>query len=352
MTGGNPLLDEIEIVLRDRQRDTTLSVWIDVWDNSLSRRWLTALDDVLAKGLALQKNYCFMGFANSERHGDFLCAEINRAIAHINHSAVCYNIDDCFVLEQCIDNELRLNHDRFNCLHRYFEDLQGVSGHMSVHWEAADAETRWHISQLNLLCHEFETWALSWRKKHTLPEWQRPSQIMSWNHAPRFALCAEDHEFFGIDTIARSQGGVYVGVNKAVGKHHWEVFQDEGADSRISELTTTSLRHQTEAAADFDIEWAQDTAHHPFMHAQLQQFRIWLQQNGFDPDDPALTIGHPQVGQVDLLRSLGSVDCARIWQQLSSHLDVAAVRTSRQQAQYDYCWSDPDYIHRMIGETA
>jgi hypothetical protein len=51
---------------------------------------------------------------------------------------------------------------------------------------------------------------------------------------------------------------VYVGVNKAVGKHHWEVFCDEGRDSRIGELTTTTLATQTLACADFDIEWAND----------------------------------------------------------------------------------------------
>ena len=350
MTGGKALLDQIEIVLRNTVTDDELSVWIDVWDNGLARRWLTALDGVLAQSLDLQKNFCFLGFADSERDGDFLCAEINRSIRHINHSSIAYSIDDDFVLQDCVDGAMCIQHDRFNRLHRYFEDLQGVSGNMSVHWQAADAETRWHISQLNLLCHEFETWALSWRKKHTLPDWQRPSQIMCWNRAPRFALCPDDHDLFGIDTLARPQGGVYVGVNKAVGKHHWEVFQDEGADSRISELTTTSLRCQTEAAADFDIEWAQDTAYHPFMQARLQQFRHWLAANDFDPDDPALTIGHPQVGQVDLLRSFGTVAHVEIWQQLQHHLDVASVRTSRQQANYDYHWSDPDYIHRMIGE--
>jgi hypothetical protein len=221
---------------------------------------------------------------------------------------------------------------------------------MSAHWHAADAQTRWHISQLNLLCHEFETWAMSWRKKQTLPEWQRPSQLMCWNLAPRFNLEIEDFALFGIHTIARPLGAVYVGVNKAVGKHHWEVFQDEGRDSRIDELTTTTLRSQTEAAADFDIEWGQDPGRHPFMHRQLQEFRIWLENNGFDPDDPALTIGHPQVGQVDLMRSFGSDDAQRIWQQLYDHLDVVSVSTARQSARYDYCWRDPDYIHRMTGD--
>jgi len=351
MNGGDPLLDEVEIILRDRNSDKTLSVWIEIWDNSLSRRWLAALDHVLARGLTLQKNYCFLGFADGARDGHRICQEINTAISHINLSSVQYWINDHYVLEQCLDQNLELDHDRFNRLHRYFEDLQGVSGHMSRHWLSADAETRWHISQLNLLCHEFETWALSWRKKHTLPEWQRPSQLMCWNQAPRFLLEPEDLGLFGIHTIARPMGGVYVGVNKAVGKHHWEVFQDEGRDSRIDELTTTTLRSQTEAAADFDIEWGQDPGQHPFMHSQLAEFRAWLEANGFDPDDPALTIGHPQVGQVDILRSFGTRDHFEIWQQLSSHHDVIEVRTSSARGIYDYHWSDSDYIYRMTGEN-
>jgi hypothetical protein len=35
-----------------------------------------------------------------------------------------------------------------NWLHRYFEDLQGHSGHMSPYWQQADTATRWHIRQL------------------------------------------------------------------------------------------------------------------------------------------------------------------------------------------------------------
>lgn len=351
MIGGKALIEQVRICLADQHTGSNITVWIDVWDNSLSRRWLTAMHHVLEAGLPLQKNYCFLGFADGSREGNLLCEEINRSIAHINGRDIGYSIDDYFQLTECIDDQHRLNHHRFNLLHRYFEDLQGVSGAMSTYWQRADLETRWHISQLNLLCHEFEAWAMSWRKKHTLPEWQRPSQLMCWHKAPRFALKPEDLGLFGIHTIARPLGGVYVGVNKAVGKHHWEVFQDEGRDSRIDELTTTSLRSQTEAAADFDIEWGQDPGKHPFMHKQLAEFREWLEDNGFDPEDPALTIGHPQIGQVDLMRSFGTTDHREIWAQLTQHLDVVGVQTSKLQARYDYSWSDPDYIHRMIGET-
>jgi hypothetical protein len=277
-----------------------------------------------------------------------LCTQINRSIQAINASALDYRIADFFSPSTVIQQDLDINHARMNQLHRYFEDLQGTAGAMSAHYTRADDVTRWHIRQLNLLCHELESLVLSMRKAVQAPEWRRPSQLMCWLNAPRFELEAEDYDLFGIDTINRSMGGVYVGVNKAVGKHHWEVFCDEGRDSRIGELVTTGLRTQTEAAADFDIEWARDPGAYHWQIKQLAEFREWLARNGFDPNDPSLTIGHPQVGQVDLQRSFGTTDYQAIWAQLAQHLDVYSVRTSTAAAIYNYSWSDPDYDLQQI----
>jgi hypothetical protein len=236
-------------------------------------------------------------------------------------------------------------------LHSHFEQLQGTAGAMSPHWTAADATTRWHIRQLNLLCHEFESWALSWRKLHTAPEWQRPSQLMCWLGAPRFELAPEDYDLFGTESINRSTGGVFVGINKAIGKSHWEVFVDEAGydpEHECNSLVTTTLRPQTLAAGDFDIEWAQDPAQHPWQRQHLADFRLWLRRNGWDPEDPALTIGHPQVAQVDLERSFGTKDHLMIWQQLNTHLDVRAIRTQGVEALYPYHWSDANYKELQI----
>jgi hypothetical protein len=347
MTGTKRLLlDVVEIDLGTPK--DLLRVYVDVYDNSLSRKWLIALNDLLVNDYHLEKNYCFFGFADGPRNGSYILDQINRSIAAINASGLNYYIDDYFDISNSVDEKGGVNHNHFNQLHRYFEDLQGGSGHISDYYWQADNATRWHIRQLNLLCHEFESWQLSWRKKHTAPEWQRPSQLMCWLSAPRFILEPEDYELFGIETINRSLGGVYVGVNKAVGKHHWEVFQDEGQDSRIGELTTTSLKAQTEAAGDFDIEWANNPGTFPWQIQQLAEFRDWLVANGFDPEDKTLTIGHPQVGQVDLLRSFGTEDYRDIWAQLKTHLNVYSVGTSEAHAFYDYCWSDSDFITRQI----
>ena len=355
MNGGN-LLEQIQIELRDRRTHSLWPVWIDVADSSLSRKWLAALIDVIDRGSHVEKNYCFMGFADGQRDGTYILQQVNQSIRAINQADLGYHIHDHFDMSNCITDRPEPGHwagrnierEHFNQLHRYFEDLQGVSGSMTVYYQRADAATRWHIRQLNLLCHEFESWALSWRKQAEAPEWTRPSMLMCWLCAPRFELGPEDYDLFGIDTISRATGGVYVGVNKAVGKHHWEVFNDEGRDSRLDELTTTTMRSQTEAAADFDIEWGQDPSGRPWQQQKLDEFRQWLTDNGFDPEDPALTIGHPQVGQVDLVRSFDTSDCARIWQTLESHMDVYSISVDGHRAVYDYHWSDSDYMQQQI----
>jgi len=354
MSGGK-ILEQVKIELRNNNNEKQ-TMYIDVFDNSLSHKWLTSLNYLLENNFHLEKNYCFLGFTKSQRNGWYILEQVNKSINAINQANIGYTIDDYFTMENTITNDSigsrtigrNIIHDRLNWLHRYFEDLQGISGSMSAYFTQADSETRWHIRQLNLLCHEFESWALSYRKEIEAPEWQRPSQLMCWLNAPRFTLDENDYKLFGVETINRSLGGVFVGVNKAIGKHHWEVFNDEGRDSRIGELVTSSMRNQTEAAGDFDIEWANNPGNHVWQQVRLAEFKEWLLNNGFDPADKSLTIGHPQIGQVDLIRSFGSEDYRVIWKYLNNNLDVYSVSTGNNCAIYDYHWSNSDFMNRQV----
>ena len=354
MNGGKTL-DQIEIDLRNYDTGELHTLYIDVYDNSLSHKWLKSLNHLIENEYHLEKNYCFVGFPDSERNGWYICDRINESIAAINSANIGYQIDDWFDMGNAIDDAIKyegdvgkhVNHDKFNWLHRYFEDLQGVSGAMSPYYSKANAKTQWHIRQLNLLCHEFEIWAKSYKKKFEAPMWQRPSQLMCWLNAPRFVLDESDYELFGIETINRNVGGVYVGVNKAIGKDHWEVFCDEdGAD--IDDLVTVALKPQTEAAGDFDIEWAVNPGEFHWQKKQLKEFREWLIRNNFDPEDKSLTIGHPQVGQVNLEKSFPDPSREGIWDLLNNYLDVYSIRTSDASVVYDYHWSDKDYAEQQI----
>lgn len=353
---GGKTLEQIKIELRNYRTGDLFPVYIDVFDNSLSQKWLNSLNHLLENNYHLEKNYCFVGFEKSDRNLKYICNQINQSINAINNANIGYTIDDYFTPENCVTPGpvgsnmpgMRVNHDKFNQLHRYFEDLQGVSNNISKFYKKTDATTRWHIRQLNLLCHEAESLILSLRKAVQAPDWRRPSQLMCWLNAPRFVLDEEDFELFGVDTIARPTGGVFVGVNKSVGKHHWEVYNDEGADSRIDELTTSVLKGQTEAAGDFDIEWGKDNTQEDFMKQDLNEFRNWLTANGFDPEDKSLTIGHPQVAQVDLNKSFGTKNSTEIWTLLENYLDVFSISTTNKNAKYEYYWSDPDFMQRQI----
>ena len=353
---GTKILEQIKIDLRNINNGEIIPVYIDIFDNSLSRKWLPELNRLIENNYHLEKNYCFLGWDTSPRDLEYLCDSINQTIQAINDSDLDYTIDDYFSPDNVIypgdpsseTNAGEIVHDKMNQLHVYFEDLQGSSSSISSYYTQADPQTQWHIRQLNLLCHETECFALSKRQGIKAPAWRRPSQLMCWLNAPRFKLDEQDYEQFGIDTIARSLGGVYVGVNKAVGKHHWEVFNDEGRDSRIDELTTTNMASQTEAAGDFDIEWGDTTKRHAFMENQLNDFRHWLTANGFDPEDPSLTIGHPQVGQVNLKKSFGTENCEQVWIQMQKYLDVCRISTSDATAKYDYSWQDADYAQQQI----
>jgi len=80
------LLDTVEIDLGTP--DNLLTVYIDVSDNSLSRKWLVALNELIKNNYHLEKNYCFFGFPDGPRNGVYLCEQINNTIAEINSAKI------------------------------------------------------------------------------------------------------------------------------------------------------------------------------------------------------------------------------------------------------------------------
>jgi hypothetical protein len=73
-----PSTHEIEIVLRNpSDKSNTLSYYIDVEDTDFNRRWLELLNHNLKNKAHLEKNYCWLGWADSPRDADYLCRQIN-----------------------------------------------------------------------------------------------------------------------------------------------------------------------------------------------------------------------------------------------------------------------------------
>jgi hypothetical protein len=370
-----PSTHEIKIVLRDpKNLSDTLSYYIDIEDTAFNHRWLELLKRNLKNKTHLEKNYCWIGWADSPRDVNYLCSEINKAIWQINQFNLSgewqkqglkdYHIDDHFTTDTVMydpniypvgkmsvdpnNKGLVLKHDAMNRLHRYFEDLQGEAWNISSYYKLADYETKWAIRQLNVLCHELEGFVSSLRKSKFEPEWQRPSQITTFLNAPRQDLQDEDYELFLSNRYNRVFGGVYLHWAQ-VGKTQFEVFRDEKGQD-IDEATCSAINSLKFYSGEFDVEWGRDvTEKNAEWHQQEQEnFRAWLDRNGFDWDDPKLSLGYIKLGQVNLQKSFGTTDFFDIIKIMSSHLDIYQIKVDGVIGTYDYVWSDDNYKQMQI----
>jgi hypothetical protein len=360
-------IKEIEIVLRNPENKTdTLSYFIDVEATDFNLRWLELLKQNLKNNLHLEKNYCWLGWADSPRNAEYLCQQINQAIFQINcfnatnywgvAGLPSYHIDDYFSPELVINSEevgnrkpsLKLNHEPMNRLHRYFEDLQGETWNISRYYKLADHETKWAIRQLNDLCHELESWVLSNRKKAYAPEWQRPSQITTFLNAPRQDLQDKDYELFLKTRYDRELGGVYLHWAQ-VGKTQFEVFRDEHGQD-IDAATCSAINSLKFYSGEFDVEWGRsiNEQNHEWHSKEQQQFRGWLTRNGMDYNDPKLSLGYIKIGQVNLEKSFGTTDFFKMIDLISKHLDIFKIKIDNVECTFDYVWSDDNYKQMQI----
>jgi hypothetical protein len=321
-------------------------------DTQLAKDWIEALKLLLKSGNLIEKNFCFMGFPKTARTLPFLCNEVNHAIATINNFFPDYQIEESFTPENVVATDYDANgpnHELLNQLHNHFEILQGTVWRLSDYYKRADYNTKYAIRELNTLCHEMENLILSQRKAVTLPQWVRPSQITTFLNARRYDLTDEHRQGFLKNGYDRVLGGVYMHWTQ-IGKTLYEVFRDENAP----ELTGTVCDAITELryySGEFDIEWANDIVYggeNTWHNEEQDRFRQWLLDNDRDPMDTNLSLGYLQIGQVDLLKSFGTVDYQEIWNQLSLHLDIYSIEIDGIKNTFDYCWTDPDYKQMQI----
>jgi hypothetical protein len=231
---------------------------------------------------------------------------------------------------------LRLKHDACNLLHRYFEELQGTAWRISDFYTQADHETKYAIRQLNNICHEIESWVLSYRKTKYEPEWIRPSQITTFLNAPRRSLNDDDFLLFQKNRYDRELGGVYLHWSQ-VGKTLYEVFRDEHAP-KMTEALCSEINHQKYYSGEFDIEWGQTIteANDDFKQVEMNEYRSWLANNGYDWNDPKLSLGYIKLGQINLKEAFGEKTFLEIYDEMKNNLNIKRMSTDKATCEYPY----------------
>lgn len=370
--GGTKL---IEITYRNPlNKQDTLTVSVNVNSSPIAEAWQQALKELLQNGNHLEKNFCFLGWAGNQRDLNYLCQQLNQAIHCINrfnewgvwqrNGLEDYQIEEWFAPDvvrfgteytvahggrQRYKVGLQLKHGIMNRLHNHFEMLQGTVENLSPYYRLANDSTKYAIRQLNNLCHEIESLVLSQRKRHSQPEWQRPSQITTWLGARRYDLSSQHRADFIRNGYDRRFGYLYMHWTQ-IGKTLIEVFRDENAP-KLTDTVCDAITHLQYYSGEFDIEWGRDVVENsaqPWHDQEQQAFRAWLVDNGLDPTNPELSLGYLELGHIDLIKSFGTTDVESIWAQLETRLDIYKIRVGDVEQVYDYCWSDTDYqINQM-----
>jgi len=367
MSGGLP---SVKVVLRNPMLKTeTLDYTIKPNDSQLAHDWIVALKESLHTNKMLEKNFCFVGFPRTARNLTYLCNELNDAIYKINlfnktniwqnNGLPLYVIEDYFSpdvvrygeeypVEENTGVGLFIKHGVMNRLHNHFEVLQGTVDQLSRYYILANYETKYAIRQLNNLCHEIESLVLSYRKQITMPEWVRPSQITTFLQAERYPL-TQQHRLGFKNGYDRVFGAVYMHWTQ-IGKTLFEVFRDEGA-TKLTDTVCEAITHLQYYSGEFDVEWGNDVVYgknHHWHNKLMDDFRQWLIDNNFNPDDLKLSLGHLNLGQVELQKSFGTTDEIQIRNILSNYLDIFKIEVDGVSNTFNYCWTDLNYKQMQI----
>ena len=344
---------------------------IRVYDTSLGKRWLSALEDNIKQKRLLEKNFCFLGWPDSKRDLRYLVAELNKNIEQINSytfnppyerrdlfSQDDFQFSSNLPIGKAVDGDAnatpgkRLKHEACNLLHRYFEELQGTAWKTADYYKQADIETKYSIRQLNLICHEIESWVNADRKMAIEPDWMRPSQIVSFLNAPRFDLHEEDYQLFQKNRYDRELGGVYLHWSQ-VGKTLYEVFRDEHAP-KMDEAMCSEINHQKYYSGEFDIEWGQTiTEEQNFKKHEMDGFRHWLELNGYDWTSEELALGYIKIGHIDMELSFNNANFLEVYDAMKNNLNIKSIKIEGHQdieCQYPYSPDNNEWKQMLIDQ--
>lgn len=69
----------------------------------------------------------------------------------------------------------------------------------------------------------------------------------------------------------------------------------------------------------------------------MDAYRKWLDENGYDWDEPRLSLGYIKIGQVDIQKCFGDSDVIEIHNKMRENLNITKIKTiSNDTAECDY----------------
>ena len=232
--------------------------------------------------------------SNHPRNMDVVCEQLNQAIDIINThlGPKGYPHIDLHYTKQAMQGEEY--QDLMNQIHHHFELLIGQVRNPSKWMLEAEPIVKFAIQELNFRCHEIEGIVGS------ITEDRGKSVFLGFNmnlpgavhpQKKRYRLEEKDYECW--QPIKREWGMITCYYSQ-LGKTHKEAYNDK--DEHIDKENISSVEYMTgEAILSFsDNEPGKNNVEN------FDDFDKWLEENGWNPQDPTITKGICVIGNVDL----------------------------------------------------
>jgi len=227
----------------------------DILKNDIANRW--ALE--ISKNYPLYEIDRFQGWPDDGKDLNYYMSALEEQIKIVN------NYYPNTIIDNFKSNNLYKNNDKFNYLHKFFEDLRGPADEGTLFYNNAPYIVKNAIDKFNILIHECE---------HITSNFSYPSIIGTYKNRPRYKLLKEDYDKF---TFQWKFGYVYINYCE-VGKPLLDVFKDQ--DIFIGKNNVRPLNYYS---ADWLIKFDPDVSD-DFYNFRLKNFYSWYNNQDYDFD--------------------------------------------------------------------
>lgn len=316
------MVTQIELVLRNQT--STFSLLLEPRAHSLAKRWVKLLERDLEEKTPVEKEFCFLGFLQTQRNRQFLQNELKRLSVELKTG---------FVFEQ-----EDLNQEVLNQLHHHFESFIGQSWDLNPKYLQKSALERKKIGELNHLIHELEAYLHS---EESFQKYQKYWPVLLCHFLPndpngaRENLQGEDYDFFD---YSLKFGEVRLQYSQ-LGKPALDAWRD--GDEFIGAENISGLQ---QFSSGFEIQLGPDS-HLPTHEEKINiPFRKWLEAQGAQTNEKNWYRDHK--GQKQGFGHLIVADCPRaqfaslsvaeIQSTISKHNDLDKIRLHSNTGIKDY----------------
>ena len=303
--------DRFYVTLRDVEgKNNPFTVLYKVNDHALAQFWKSCIikqflePGNLSYDHPIEKTFMLHGWQTSwedteyTRNISVLCNMLNESIAYINDDR---GLKDYGKIDLHYTAEMLKDHNNFqdmmNQIHHHFEKLIGQVWDPSPWFHRCfTKQAQYGIHQLNNLCHEIEGNIHSIQGKSYTGgaflsfngprlDYEPKFEITRWDLKPEHYECFEERN---------PEWGDVTAYYSQLGKRHIEAFIDK--DEHIDKKNISGIRYMT---GECILSFRKDPPGRN-CPAISPEFRDWLIENGWDPEDKTLALGAGYLAHADL----------------------------------------------------